>query len=331
MHLTSWNNGKGRPGLVAPGTFGSWSCRPSRRPSWPDATSQRATRTFPHQPLVAYRQNDAGWPQVTKDTPGIGTKSDLIDWSELFDVNDNRFTRILVAKVSPLAEAVQEISHSAMEDPELLRGVSILAPQMADHDEAEVQGQAEFEIARHLVGAILNRADALGAETDDKLRAIYQQLERARFAKELSGDIVVPPVAVAFVSHDPVHIDGNVWIERLTEATQRVRALNWLQQDGLSPWVAAGATHAVVVRGVTFPNRLRGLNEQIPFALFEDELRNTTEAVHIVTEKATGCAQVLVRPDGWAASWMQDLPPLWPAWRGAPIPTFSAAGNGPTR
>jgi hypothetical protein len=25
----------------------------------------------PRQPLVAYQRNDAGWPQVTKDTPGI--------------------------------------------------------------------------------------------------------------------------------------------------------------------------------------------------------------------------------------------------------------------
>lgn len=289
--------------------------------------AQQAGREFavgnayvPRQPLVAYQQNDAGWPQVTKDTPGFGTRSDLIDWSELFDVTENRFTRILVAKVSPLAEAMQEISRSAMEDPELLRGVSILAPLMTDDDEAKVRGQAESEIARHLVGAILNRADALDAETDDELRLIYQQLERARFAKELSGDIVVPLVAVAFVSHDPVQIDGSVWIERLTEADHRVRALNWLQQDELSPWVAAGATHAVVVRGVTFPNTLRDLNEHIPFALFEDEVRNTIEAVHIVTEKATGYAQVLVRPDGWAASWMQDLPPLWQAWRGRAYP-----------
>src|SRR5579859_5124601 len=128
----------------------------------------------PRQPLVAYRENAAGWPQVTKDTPGFGAKSDLIDWSELFDVTENRFTRILVTKVAPLSEAVQEISRRAMEDAELLRGVSILAPLMADRDEAEVRGQVEFEIVRHLVGAVLNRADALGAETDDELRAIYQ-------------------------------------------------------------------------------------------------------------------------------------------------------------
>jgi len=274
----------------------------------------------PRQPLVAYWQNDAGWPQVTKDTPGLGVKSDLIDWSELFDVNDNRFTRVLVANVPSLAEALQEISRRALEDPELLLGVSILAPLMTGRDEAEVRGQAEFEIARRLVGTILNRADALGAETDDELRAIYQQLEPARFAKELSGDIVVPLVAVSFESNDPVQIDGDVWIERLTEADHRVRALNWLQQDGVSPWVAAGATHAVVVRGVTIPNTLRFLNEHIPFELFEDTVRNTTEAVRIVTEKATGYAQVLVRPDGWAPEWMQDLPPLWPAWSGRAYP-----------
>jgi hypothetical protein len=53
-----------------------------------------------------------------------------------------------VAKVPPLAEAVQEISRRAMEDPELLRGVSILAPRMADHDEAEVRAAISLAPSR---------------------------------------------------------------------------------------------------------------------------------------------------------------------------------------
>ncbi len=271
------------------------------------------------QPLTEYRQNDAGWPVVTKDR-SFSAKTDLIDWTELFSLTAGRFTEILVADVPELAAAVQELSHRALTDDDLLRGLSILAPLITEpRDEEEVRGQVEFETVRRFIGTLLNRADAIGAESDDELRAIYQQMELARFAKELTGDIIIPLVAVAFEGADPVQIDGNAWLERLTEADHRVRALSWMERD-VSPWVAAGATHGVVVRAARFPNTVRDARPSLPFDLFDNVARMATEAVHLVVERSTGYAQVLVRPNGWAKDWILDLPPLWSAWTGAPTP-----------
>ncbi|MDZ5447758.1 HEPN domain-containing protein [Micromonospora sp. 4G57] len=273
----------------------------------------------PRQSVTKYSENDVGWPQTTRDTLGSGTKDGPIDWPEMFGLDQGLLTRILVSEVSELARAVGEIGRRAIKDDELMRGVSKLAPLM---ELGERRGQVEFETVRRLIGTILNRADAVGAETDDALRSIYQQIERARFAKELSGDVIVPLVAVSFDTTEPIHVEGNTWIERLTQNDHRARAMPWLRQDNVSPYVAAAATHAVVLRDVRFPNRVHTIRtgRDLPPEVSVDTAQTVAEAVHIVTEKTTGYAQVLVRPDGWAESWVHDLPPLWSAWSGRAYP-----------
>lgn len=273
----------------------------------------------PRQSVTKYRENDAGWPQTTEKTLGSGANDGPIDWPEMFGLDPGLLTRIPVSDVPELAWAVEEISRRALEDEELLRGVSLLAPL---HKPEERRAQVEFETTRILVGRILNRADAVGAESDDELLSIYRQIERARFAKELTGQVIVPLVAVSFDTTEPIHVDGNTWIERLTEDDHRVRAMSWLRQDGVSPYVAAAATHAVVLRDVRFPNRVHTLTtgRDVPAELSVEITQTVAEAIHIVTEKTTGYAQVLVRPHDWAASWVQDLPPLWSAWSGRAYP-----------
>jgi hypothetical protein len=289
-------------------------------------TARQAGREFvgtgryvPRQSVTKYKENDSGWPQVTKDASWTGTKDGPVDWSELFGLSEGLFTHILVADVPELAKAVREISRRALDDDELMRGVSVLAPLMDSEGRRE---QVEFETARRLIGTILNRADALGSETDDELRLIYRQIERTGFAKELTGDVIVPLVAVSFDANEPIQVDGNIWIERMTEADHRARAMLWLQQGNVSPYVAAGATHAVVLRDVRFSNRVHSLvtERELPPELSVDIAQTVAEAVHIVAEKTTGYAQVLVRPHDWAHSWMQDLPSLWSAWSGRVYP-----------
>jgi hypothetical protein len=283
-----------------------------------------AGRYVPRQSVTSYEENDVGWPQTTKDALGTGRNNGPINWSELFGLNEGLFTHILVADVPDLAEAVSEIGRRALEDHELMRGVSMLAPLMGPDEQRtqEKREQVEFETIRHLIGTILNRADATGAETDDELRSIYLQIEQARFAKALTGDIIVPLVAVSFYAHQPVQIDENIWIERMTEDEHRVRAMPWIRQENISPYVAAAATHAVVLREVRFPNRVHSLSSsrELPPELSVDIAQTVAEAVYIVSERATGYAQILVRPDGWANSWMHDLPSLWSAWSGRAYP-----------
>ncbi|MGV9867245.1 hypothetical protein [Rhodococcus koreensis] len=277
-------------------------------------------RYVPRQALTEYKQNDAGWPQTTSDR-AFAPKSDLLDWGNLFGSREGVGTTILISDVPGLAESVREISRRAMEDDGLLCGVSLLAPHLDAEDTNKRREQVEFETLRMLIGRILNRADAVEAETDAELRSIYQQIERARFSKTLTGDVIVPLVAASFDADEPFHIDGNAWIEPLTKADHRVRALSWIQQD-VSPYVAAAATHAVVLRDVQFTNQVHTLSigREWPPEISADLAHAVAEAVYIVTEIPTGFAQILVRPRDWADDWEQDLPPLWSAWTGRAYP-----------
>ncbi|WP_213578555.1 HEPN domain-containing protein [Rhodococcus sp. USK13] len=244
-----------------------------------------------------------------------------MDWTEVFGLSGGFGTTIPVSEVPRLAEAVREVSRRAMDDDELMRGVSRLAPLMDGKTREERREQVEFETAARLVGKILNRADAIDAETDEELRSIYQQIERARFSKKLTGDVIVPLVAVSFDTDEPVHIDSNAWIEQMTEADHRARALQWMRQDNVSPYVAAAATHAVVLRDVQFTNVVHSWPPgQLPSEISDDIARAVAEAVYIVAEVPSGHAQILIRPRDWATEWRLDLPPLWSAWTGRAYP-----------
>lgn len=272
----------------------------------------------PRQSLTVYQENDAGWPHTTADRLSTGTKGAL-DWSELFGLKEGRLTHLLVADIPDLASSLREIGRRAIADGELLQGLSMLAPRM---DVDERREQVEFETLRFLVGEILNRADAIGAETEDEVRRIYVELEQSRFAAKLSGDVVVPLIAVTFDLHEPLQICSDSWIEPLTEADHRARALPWSGQGAVNPWVAAGATHAVVTRGVHFTNTVNHLLRmpRVPPEFATGIVESVAEAIDIVAEQTTGYAQVLVRPHGWADSWTEDLPPLWSAWTGRAYP-----------
>ena len=277
-------------------------------------------RYVPRQSVTKYSENRAGWPQVTKDALGTRTKDAPVDWTQMFGPEDGFLTRIPMSDVPELASAVREISQRALDDEQLMRCVSALAPLMDPSEDR--QAQAEFEILRRLIGTILNRADALRAETDDELRAIYKQIEHARLAKELTGDVVVPLVAVSFDSVAPIQVEGDTWIERMTESEHRARAMEWIQQGSVSPWVAAAATHAIVLRNVRFINRGHGpyIKPELPLEISVDIVKTVAEAIHIATQRIAGYAQVLIRPDNWAYSWMGDLPPLWLTWSGRAYP-----------
>ncbi|WP_157553400.1 HEPN domain-containing protein [Jiangella gansuensis] len=275
-------------------------------------------RYLPRQSRTDYSENDAGWPQTTADLLSSGSKG-VLDWGELFSLHEGRYTHLLATDIPDLASSLRRISDQALADEALLRGLSRLAPHIDDADER--REQIEFETLRLLLGRILNRADAVDAEAEDDLRRIYAELEQARFAAELTGDVVVPLVAVTFELDEPIRLDTDIWLEPLTEADHRARALPWHRHDTVNPYVAAGATHAVVTRGVRFPNTLRQLRPPSPpDGLSTIVAESVHEAVDIVTGRATGYAQILVRPHGWAESWVADLPPLWSAWTGRGYP-----------
>src|SRR5699024_876740 len=125
-----------------------------------------------------------------------------MDWSKLFQLQEDRFTPLVVSDIPQLAHALKKIALRALEDKELLHGLSVIAP-FYNTDEERIK-QIQFEMLSSLIGRILNRADSIGAETVDELQEIYKELERPLFAQELEGDVLVPLVAVSFDLSEPI-------------------------------------------------------------------------------------------------------------------------------
>ncbi|NKW63236.1 hypothetical protein GS937_01650 [Rhodococcus hoagii] len=241
---------------------------------------------------------------------------------DVHGIADRALGRISTTDVSELNEALADISRAAFEDVDLLKGLSLLAPVSMEAGYEYNRSQIEFETLHMLMTEILNRAEAVGAESDMDLREIYLAIEKTRFCSVLVGDFVVPLVAVSFDLDSPVQISDGTWIEPLSESDHRVRALPWIRDGPVDPYVAASATHAVVLKQVTFPNVVHALrhDKSLPEGVSVDAADAMAEALHIVSGASTGYAQVLVRPQGWSAGWVLDLPPLWTCWTGRAYP-----------
>ncbi|MDM7989792.1 HEPN domain-containing protein [Arthrobacter sp. zg-Y877] len=275
---------------------------------------------YPRQKERKFDANSAGWPATTQDAFSFDS-SGPIDWKALFGLKEGPFTHILVSHVPDLATSIEAISTLAMGDDELKHALSPVAALMQKSSAEEIKEEIQYGVLR-LLGTILNRAHATDSETDEELVAIYLPLERGRFAAELSGDVVVPLLAVSFAADKPLHLADDIWLEPLTEIDHVLRAMDWAGHGPADPYVAAAATHAIVFRSVRFSNQVHEFTRggELPPGISVEFVNAVTEAVHIVAESQTGYAQVLVRPLDWASTWVQDLPPLWIAWTGRAYP-----------
>jgi hypothetical protein len=255
-----------------------------------------------------YETNGHGWSTTTNRDRFSDRKDSPVNWDYMFGHKRGHFAAMAWSEVPELAAAAEQVRELALSDSTLERAVSVLS--RTEKDSTERAEQVEFEYVR-FVGDIVARAEAIGASSDAELLGIYLQLERARFAAELRGDLMVPIALTALDLDEPTQIGEGVWIEPLDQATQRARAVSPLYEGRISAYVVAAATHAIVLRSVTFPNHDRARRI---FGHVAPDLTNVDrviECLHIATGRDTGYAQVIVRPDGWADDWIHDLPPIW--------------------
>jgi hypothetical protein len=158
---------------------------------------------------------------------------------------------------------------------------------------------------------------ASSVASDEELLTIYLQLERARLAPKLTGDLVVPLTLTDFGTDEAIDLSGDVYVEPLTLEFQCSRAPS-PRAFGVNPYLVAAATHAVVVRGITVDNEsysrrmLGAFGGLVPIgpANFE-KVDRAIQCIHMISDRKTGYNQVLVRPDGWADNWVHDLPAVW--------------------
>ncbi|WP_137149471.1 HEPN domain-containing protein [Mycolicibacterium sp. CR10] len=284
---------------------------PAVRAAWAAAKAYVDSGKYvPRFEPPTFEVNDAGWPATVEFDRIQVPVTAPVDWSKLFALEPSTYTYVTVPELGNALAAVR---------------------QAAEHDEAFADGINPFNHVEDpkfrerslgvdyltLVGSIIGRAAALGLDSDQDLFEIYAQLERARFAPHLTGDLVIPLTLTDFGTGEPFLLGDDVFVERIAPEFQCSRAAS-IGSSGANPYLVAAATHAVVVRGITVPNRpystrllgtWGGLNP-IDSKYFE-EVDRAIQSIHIVMGRRVGYNQVLVRPDNWADRWVHDLPPVW--------------------
>lgn len=262
----------------------------------------------PRREAPMYEENNQGWNTTT--SRGIRTISDdgPINWSYMFSENRGSLKYIGIDEVPALAVCVDKVVELAVKNPEFEKRMLIFP--MGDPGSAERQNYVRATFIG-FVADIISRAEATGADSDDDLLAVYLPLERARFADQLSGDVVVPIALTALDAPEPLELAPDLWIEPLDKHLQMARAVDWQGSGRVSPYVIAAATHAVIIRDVTLNNRDPFLRRRTTADVIDVTRVNLAlQCLHIASGREAGYAQILIRPKDWADSWQHDLPAI---------------------
>lgn len=260
---------------------------------------------FPRVEEVPYKENEHGWPSVTRSFYPFGGKSDFVEWTSVFGAEKNETLKFDVRDVPALAPLIDE----AIADETLDRAFDPLG--VGRRDEAKrtrwLGGGAVTEAA-----TLLMRAEALGDVSEASLRTIYGQWERGHFEKEIIGDLLFPILLTHFDIDDRMEVGPGVSIERIPEELHRMRALS-IGHSEVNPFLASAATHALVLHDQRFDNSDGPLARRIKFdiqAPGREAADLFFQALTVASGHESGYAQVCLRPHGWATDWRLDLPPL---------------------
>jgi hypothetical protein len=284
---------------------------PAVRAAWLAAqTYIESDKYVPRFLPPSFEENDSGWPSTVADKVQLRVPSSApIEWSRMFALTRSDSTYVTVEDVPELGTALAAVSDAAKEDVSFADGMNMYNfSQNIEHRERSLQWDYLA-----FVSSIVARADATDVDSDDELLQIYLQLERARFAQELTGDLVVPLTLIDFGSEQPLHLGSDAYIEALSPELQCSRAPS-LRNFALNPYLVAAATHAVVVRGITLSNqpystrvlgRFGGLDPIGADHL--DKVDHAVQCIHMISGRKTGYNEVLVRPHHWADSWVHGV------------------------
>lgn len=263
----------------------------------------------PQIKVTQYSVNQQGWSTTTAADLFPG-KNSPVEWARMFGMAAGRGTQIAYEEVPEIVAAAEWVSGRAASDHKFMERVSLLSGMENDWEKRKRQVQSEY--IQFFLMSLIQRAEATGASSDGELASIYSELEKARFADELRGDLMVPIALTALDLSEPFQIASNVWIELIDEPIQRARAASSMFAGRVSAHVVAAASHVVVIRDIRIDNSNLFLRRWRPDTLPEMErVDRVFQCLHVVTGRDTGYAQAIVRPLDWADDWEHDLPPVW--------------------
>ena len=186
----------------------------------------------------------------------------------------------------------------------------------AHHDPALAVMLLEVSTQIFLGGLIERHVHAFHSYTvtDKTFAQIFDPIDCYLFGENLKLQIVVPALFVTFDFED-AEIAPGIRIRRMDEDFHLARAFRIAHGPGVHPSVVASATHALVMHGYALENLPPRHLDMFPDDPFNDTSKFPTvqiddffAALRIVTGLATGYAQLLVRPEGWARGYKAHLP-----------------------
>jgi len=169
-----------------------------------------------------------------------------------------------------------------------------------------------------IVGRYLYKTNAtsdIPDNLDEQIRPFVAERLLRFLAKELRIDIIVP-ICLATFEEDTIKLSDNVEIVRMSEDIQMSRQQACSYEASNEDWVAACATHMIVLHNYHFDNTgdasINSATKNYNSYPLK-EIDKVIAAVKVVTGYSIGYAQILSYPIEWIDGFCADLIPLYGA------------------
>jgi hypothetical protein len=264
-------------------------------------TGKTWTRTHDNWPDL--RWHDNGLPYVTySDGPR--------DYSQA--VSHSSY-----AMIRAIGRDSQEEPPDFAKTPEFLAllGYAQMQPRLRDHLLRKNGNDYWVTRLQVLVGCMVDRYVHLNdtLEMDEgRFLPIYQPIERWLTDSRLPIIVVVPILLLKF-DFKSFTIDGNISVEKLSDDLNLGRAWHGPWGDSRSSLLESSASHALCLSNGFIENQTsRDLDHEImsPHSYPIELIDAFFAAIRISTGHATGYAQLLTFPVGWASHYTASLTPI---------------------
>lgn len=256
--------------------------------------------------LPELKSNTVGWPATVARDRLLSNDEDPPNWSLIFKLDGDSGSGISIAEMPAVRAFVGELARLAPQDSDVDR---LINPRPGMHDSDTLRWRWLELGALLVMSQIIGRAEALSIGSEDGLHDLFCQLWIGHHAKALKADLIVPLLLTRFETDHRIALGDEVSIEPLSSQMQISRAVLNVGGRTENPYLIAAATHAVVISDVTVPVG------PYPAVLDLDSVdltkaQRVIECLEIIADGATGYAEVIARPRGWADRWTHNLLPL---------------------
>lgn len=160
-----------------------------------------------------------------------------------------------------------------------------------------------------------NATSNIPDDLDEQMRPFVAERLLRFLAKELRIDILVP-ICLATFEEDTIKLSDNIEIKRMSDEIQKSRQQACSYEASNEDWVAACATHMIVLHNYHFKNpgdnSINSATKNYNSYPLK-EIDKVIAAIKVVSGYSIGYAQILSCPIEWIDGFCGDLIPLYGA------------------